>query len=718
MKPLLSGMPPSSVEFDNQDPVLRSIAQELHRTLNQDGIPNASLQGTQEYDFRLQSLLTRPRNCSTLFPPRVLKERHQTITLQERLILISVKPVEDPTTTATTTTSASSASNISASKPIDPTASSTSSAAVLVAGLEVLEYTLSSIQDAASDSISSSRRSNTGSPQQPTPPRQERIVYIAKVDTSGCWPLPGLETQSLKSPAQALVRGYLRAMRAQGAECGTGNIPAADQMSSLSLSPSTTTDEPHPMQGQGQDRTHVSKTSLFVFARAQPQYLFAESAKHSGKRVLDDRGLVRWWKNMITSAYSEPSSSLSSPSSSSSSSSSQSSLPCKIQGWWLIPGIESERQAMNVIQSKTPSRTPATTTTTTTTTITAGAPSLTPLALQYGYSDKDSKEMAQTLIPQFPDDPKSRMLKSPSCQGGFVDIKTFWELAAIGEESGAGKITGFFKVIEDVHTPPAAVSSSIIIASEKKPTPKMASSAFMTATGSTSDYTRAINFLLELNFSTQERAQDSTRQWFDRLEIWINKAALRNAEVVDTQASDDAVNDAPCQTTTEGEQPKLEGTDDSKTRSTETTTPVDRRTSAARPLWIQQGTVRIPLRRAQDTSASGSVPAAAAATAGAVVHTLNPSLIKRKPPQQQQQQNALPPSTSSDVTSTVPAVNVLGANLIKRKPAATSATTTTTTAGAAVASVTPAVTSDAATSSEPTVTILGSHLIKKRKLDP
>ncbi|KAF9986090.1 hypothetical protein BGZ75_002244, partial [Mortierella antarctica] len=419
----------SSISFDNQDPILRSIAQELHTALSQDGIPNATLRGTKDYDFQLQSLLTRPRNCTTLFPPRVQKDRRQRITLQERLLLISVKPVEDP-------------SSSRESKQVDPTATSS---AVLVAGLEVLEYMLTPIGDAASSNSSSSTNNPSTGPQQ-TPPRQERIVYIAKVDTSGCWPLPGLETQSLKSPAQALVKGYLRAMRSQEYECGAGNMNAVGHLSSLSLSPSNK-DEGHTQdleqgQDQDQDQRSVTRTSLFVFARAQPQYLFAESVKNIGKRVLDDRGLVRWWKNMITSAYSLPS-----PSSSSSSSSSP--LHSKTQGWWLIPGIETERQAMNVIQSQSPSpsRTPATATST------AGSPSVTPLSLQYGYSDKDSKEMAYTLIPQFPDDPKSRMIKSPSCQGGFVDIKTFWELAAIGEESGAGKITGFFKVIEDVETP-------------------------------------------------------------------------------------------------------------------------------------------------------------------------------------------------------------------------------------------------------------------------
>ncbi|KAF9277703.1 hypothetical protein BGZ68_009068 [Mortierella alpina] len=512
-------------------------------------------------------------------------------------------------------------------------------------------------------------------------------------------------------------------------------------MSSLSLSPPHE-GEGHPQdpkqdqnQDQHQGRENISKTSLFVFARAQPQYLFAESAKNIGKRVLDDRGLVRWWKNMITSAYSTPSS----PSSSSPSLPSSSSVPSKIQGWWLIPGIETERQATNVIQSKSTLQTPATTSTSTST---AG----TPVLLQYGYSDKDSTAMAHTLIPQFPDDPKSRMMKSPSCQGGFVDIKTFWELAAIGEESGAGKITGFFKVVEEVKTPAECLSSESKTktgSSASTTTTAAAAAAAATTstaclTGSTGDYTRAINFLLELNFSTLDRAQESTQQWLDRLEVWTKKATLKNAEAIVGATSFDVEKNAPLQT--KSDEVQLQETNDLKTDTTTAPSPMDHRSSRASPLWIQQGTVRIQLLQAHNSSvgqtsaASGSIPADADA-----------NLIKRKP-QQQQQQQAHSLSTLSDATTAfpqvnvlggnlikrkpiaggteTPAVNVLGGNLIKRKPATTLATstptttTTSTTTEAAVTSATPVPSSDSSTPSEPTVNILGSNFIKKRKLDP
>ncbi|KAF9946649.1 hypothetical protein BGZ72_000143, partial [Mortierella alpina] len=720
----------SSINFDIRDPILRSIAQELHSTLNQDGIhraANASVHSSKDYDFQLHSLLTRPRNCTTLFPPSVLKKRHQKVTLQERLILISVKPVEDSSGSSSSSDTIDSNCTTSLDKPVGP---AVTSSAVLVAGLEVLEYMLTPTTDAASDNSASDKNINhsSGSPRD-GPVRQERIVYIAKVDTSGCWPLPGLDTQSLKSPAQALVKGYLRAVQSQGYESRSGNLAAAEDMSSLSLSDKDKVHIQDQDQGQDQDQDQksVTKTSLYVFARAQPQYLFAESAKNIGKRVLDDRGLVRWWKNMITSAYSVP------PSSSTSSSSS--SLPSKAHGWWLIPGIETERQAMNVIQSKSPSRTSIDST---------GHPqSLAPLSLQYGYSDKDSTEMAHTLIPQFPDDPKSRMMKSPSCQGGFVDIKTFWELAAIGEESGAGKITGFFKVVQEDEIPERTSFESEAKTVSSAPTTATTTTTATTATfltGTTGDYTRAINFLLELNFSTLDRAQASTQQWFDRLEVWITKATLKNAADIDTKTSE-AVDDAPV-ADSEGGLPQETNDKKSETTTTTSTPPTHRRSSSASPLWIQQGSVRIRLLQTQDPSAghtSGSGSAPAEMTAGPVVHTLNAGLIKRKPQQQQQTSPLSIPIAASSAAPTVnvlsvnlikrkptpggvetPTVNVLGSNVIKRKPAATLATTTTspTTAEAVVISTAPETTSTSSAPSEPSVNVLDSNLIKKRKINP
>ncbi|KAK5816470.1 histone H3-K56 acetyltransferase, partial [Linnemannia elongata] len=204
------------------------------------------------------------------------------------------------------------------------------------------------------------------------------------------------------------------------------------------------------------------KTSLYIFARAQPQYLFANSAKNPQKRVLDDRGLVRWWKNTAASVYAES------------------------MGWWHIPGIETERQAHNVIQSTTATNN--------------NSSSSKAFEWIYGYPDKDSKELANALIPQFPDDPKSRMMQSPSCQGGFVNIQTFWELAAIGEESGAGKITGFFRVVEEDESEDEGEKGE----EEGEEVQEKA------VTGTTAGYTKVINSLLDLEFSTIEDARMST----------------------------------------------------------------------------------------------------------------------------------------------------------------------------------------------------------------
>ncbi|KAF9132610.1 hypothetical protein BG015_003680, partial [Linnemannia schmuckeri] len=422
-----------SFVFDNKDnPVLRFIAQELHTSLNTttstnattDSDPSATLHA---YEFRLESFLTRPRTCTTLFPPRVQKSRYSQILVQERLVLLSAGPSSSKDTEANVDKEENMATN-----------------QVLVAGLEVLEYTLMPLTPSSPTARCKGSRA-----------REEKIIYIAKVDTSGFWPLPGLETQTLrgKSPAQALVKGYLRSIRVNSSHDHGFSSPsfvdtsttstsvvedtsnsndttnsaaaAAGKMSALSIA-STTNPTTSTIK---QDRPR--KTSLYIFARAQPQYLFANSAKNPQKRVLDDRGLVRWWKNTVASVYTESMDTAATTTLEQEAEGDRKKT--QVKGWWHIPGIETERQAHNVIRS-------------TSSTITSSTKAF---EWTYGYPDKDSTELANALIPQFPDDPKSRMMQSPSCQGGFVNIRTFWELAAIGEESGAGKITGFFRVVEE-----------------------------------------------------------------------------------------------------------------------------------------------------------------------------------------------------------------------------------------------------------------------------
>ncbi|KAI8919674.1 hypothetical protein BC831DRAFT_104152 [Entophlyctis helioformis] len=45
----------------------------------------------------------------------------------------------------------------------------------------------------------------------------------------------------------------------------------------------------------------TSTVQVHVFARSQPQYLFAGSGRRAGKRVLGDGGLVKWWMRVLGS---------------------------------------------------------------------------------------------------------------------------------------------------------------------------------------------------------------------------------------------------------------------------------------------------------------------------------------------------------------------------------------------------------------------------------
>ncbi|KAF9912782.1 hypothetical protein EC991_008644 [Linnemannia zychae] len=667
-----------SFAFDNKDDlVLRSIAQELHSTLNQqpdqsESGPSESSPDVEGYKFRLESFLTRPRINTTLFPPRVQKNKYDRILCQERLILLSVG-LSSPTVSEGTET------DKDANTDRDNKANH-----VLIAGLEVLEYTLTPCSPSGNNKTSS---------------REQRIIYVAKVDTSGYWPLPGLDTMSLKgkSPAQALVKGYLRSVRATSH--GLDNLPledgstklatesnssntsaaAAAKMSSLSIATTTASSTAATTLRP----SRPGKTSLFIFARAQPQYLFADSAKNPKKRVLDDRGLVRWWKNTVASVYSEDiDQGKVEKETGGQMEQSEKGSKTKVQAWWHIPGLETDRQAHNVIQSS-PSSTSN-------------------FSWIYGYPDKDSSELANALIPQFPDDPKSRMMQSPSCQGGFVNVRTFWELAAIGEESGAGRITGFFRIVEE-----AVEDAEVKCAGEEKEgkeavtmgndTGKEEEVKAKAVTGTTAGYTKVINFLLDLDFSTLETAQTSTAAWQERVEIWIRKSSEKEAE------HELEVRKARQQ----------EGSND------ESKGEVKEGGVIARPLWIQKGAVEIFLKQgpqapvilepttATTTTATAATvtPTLAPSATPVVVNTLSMGLIKRKTP-------TTPSSAIPVAASTTVEVNVLGAGLIKRKVVAPAETTA---AGSpSTSSLETPISVPAATTTAPTVNVLGAGLIKRK----
>ncbi|KAJ2498903.1 hypothetical protein IWW47_003423 [Coemansia sp. RSA 2052] len=113
--------------------------------------------------------------------------------------------------------------------------------ACLVAGLEVREFVTLRIEA------------------QGTRPPQTCMAVdccIEKLDTSG-------ELAGRMPLARALVAGYLRSLHRYSAAL------------------------------------NVSAAGVHLFARAQPEYLFAKSKGNAGKRILDDLNLVKWWQSTL-----------------------------------------------------------------------------------------------------------------------------------------------------------------------------------------------------------------------------------------------------------------------------------------------------------------------------------------------------------------------------------------------------------------------------------
>ncbi|KAI9486025.1 MAG: H3 K56 histone acetylation protein RTT109 [Benjaminiella poitrasii] len=149
-----------------------------------------------------------------------------------------------------------------------------------------------------------------------------------------------------------------------------------------------------------------SSTSVFVFARAQSQYLFAKSAENKSKSTLSDRDLVSWWLSVLNRI----------------------SVDC--EGWWSVPGIDDVTSAL--IETGARKR---------------GWKSSENISWHYGTSYTEDDD-ADLVIPRFDDDAKSRLLKSIDQDSGEekLSVTDFWNLLAFGEECGSGKITGFFEL--------------------------------------------------------------------------------------------------------------------------------------------------------------------------------------------------------------------------------------------------------------------------------
>lgn len=166
-----------------------------------------------------------------------------------------------------------------------------------------------------------------------------------------------------------------------------------------------------------------------LFARAQDQYLFPGSIKYSGKHVLDDRGLVRWWCRVLDPLVETP------PEASTA------------NAYLVVPGLDTYETRAFV-----PRRAGA-----------ASSWSLQhPLEQISHYAREFDWVPPRCLIPRFPDDPMSRFrdeldeeivsTKAMKTTGSWKTVKTldmFWEMMAYRQECSSGRMTGFIWAVFD-----------------------------------------------------------------------------------------------------------------------------------------------------------------------------------------------------------------------------------------------------------------------------
>ncbi|TVY84051.1 Histone acetyltransferase [Lachnellula suecica] len=174
------------------------------------------------------------------------------------------------------------------------------------------------------------------------------------------------------------------------------------------------------------------RSVISLFARAQDQYLFPGSVEYSGKHVLDDRGLVKWWCRVL-----DPLIEKSKPSTQPNTTQWDS-----VKGYLTIPGLDS-RETLSFIPRKTP---------------------LSSSSWIMGHPLQEISRHSEDvpprcLIPHYPDDPKARFLDElddeitkgkDNGSGQWKSVRTisqFWDTMAFRQECSAGRMVGFIWIV-------------------------------------------------------------------------------------------------------------------------------------------------------------------------------------------------------------------------------------------------------------------------------
>ncbi|GAA5884158.1 hypothetical protein JCM6882_002159 [Rhodosporidiobolus microsporus] len=287
------------------------------------------------------------------------------------------------------------------------------------------------------------------------------LLYISKVDTTGL-------SASSPPPTRALVSAFI----------------AYHLL--------------HPPHGSTRVRIHI-------FARAQGQYLFPGSVDNEKKRVLDDKGLCRWWKGTVERGVKRVEEERKMATAAAlNDAATPTPTNDDLRLFYLIPGL-SYLESIPYVPLPAPSLGPSL--------------PLTPWSYSHPYFSLSSPLHSASippsalplpdLIPAFPDDPKSRFLhsltssavSSSGTEGDYDDVflalssmtfttgqplgarkaaveaevererkrltdgvpggvEEWWERMAFRQECCSGQLVGFFVVAAGEPSPPTSSPSS------------------------------------------------------------------------------------------------------------------------------------------------------------------------------------------------------------------------------------------------------------------
>ncbi|KAJ2310190.1 hypothetical protein H4S02_003559 [Coemansia sp. RSA 2611] len=180
----------------------------------------------------------------------------------------------------------------------------------------------------------------------------------------------------------------------------------------------------------------IASVGLHLFARAQPEYLFARSKENTGKHVLGDSALIKWWQHTLQSALLYAMANRSRGHSSADDSvGTDAVISDTAIAYCVIPGADVKDAPVTLgIQHDS----------------TNGCHSALPAVDWKWGLPHPSEARAHNCVLQFPDDPITRLLAETHAQNWTVAL--LLEMLAVSEECGSGHRAAYFSAALPIAT--------------------------------------------------------------------------------------------------------------------------------------------------------------------------------------------------------------------------------------------------------------------------